>query len=521
MATNYPSSLDTSTQQPTIAASDEMDDSGKEHDVVHTNHSGAIIALETKLGTGDSNATANAVLMGTGSGTSEWDTSPTFKGAVTVGEDDTGHDVIFYGATASSKLFWDESADTLFAENSQIKIQKDSGNAIFQLRSAHDTEATTPLIEFLKEDGSLASPAAVDDDASLGRMDFYGYDGDSYALGARIQALVNGTPGDGDMPTELLFSTSADGSASPTQRYRIGPEGIHVFGYDHSTYLNIRQGAAGTTGQIRWTYNQDDTALYATMGIVYDDRATDGWHLNVGYPITIDGKAGTNAPIQFRTNGTHVAQFDTDGALKITSSTAKTPDSSWSGQFQISAGTGSSYTGGIAIDNTAMWVGHNSGSRELYLATNETARLKIAADGEVMLPNVPAFRAYKSGSSTVSTTGAAIWVCDTEIFDNGGNFNTTNGKFYAPVDGYYFFTWHMFMHTGYDNDTDTYWGFVATGDNAWFNHGDNGVDGGQSISALFHLDAGDVCYPYISSGSKTLTSYTSAKYNAFNGYLVG
>ena len=52
MATNYPSSLDTSTQQPTIAASDEMDDSGKEHDVVHTNHSGAIIALETKLGTG-------------------------------------------------------------------------------------------------------------------------------------------------------------------------------------------------------------------------------------------------------------------------------------------------------------------------------------------------------------------------------------------------------------------------------------------------------------------------------------
>ena len=46
MATNYPGSLDTSTQQPTIASSDEMDDSGKEHDVVHTNHSGAIIAFE-------------------------------------------------------------------------------------------------------------------------------------------------------------------------------------------------------------------------------------------------------------------------------------------------------------------------------------------------------------------------------------------------------------------------------------------------------------------------------------------
>jgi len=69
MATNFPSSLDTSTQQPTIASSDEMDDSGKEHDVVHTNHSGAIIALETKLGTGD---------------TSAWDTTPTLVDNVTI-----------------------------------------------------------------------------------------------------------------------------------------------------------------------------------------------------------------------------------------------------------------------------------------------------------------------------------------------------------------------------------------------------------------------------------------------------
>jgi hypothetical protein len=113
MATNFPSSLDTSTQQPTISSTDEMDDSGKEHDVVHTNHSGAIIALETKLGTGDSNAVADAVLMGTGSGTSGWDTSPTFKGAVTIGVDDTGHDFKAFGATSGSYMLWDESADAL------------------------------------------------------------------------------------------------------------------------------------------------------------------------------------------------------------------------------------------------------------------------------------------------------------------------------------------------------------------------------------------------------------------------
>ena len=130
MATNYPGSLDTSTQQPTIAASDEMDDSGKEHDVVHTNHSGAIIALETKLGTGDSNATANAVLMGTGSGTSEWDTSPTFKGAVTVGVDDTGHDVKFFGATSGSYMLWDESADALIVNAGPIFATAKMGTGV-------------------------------------------------------------------------------------------------------------------------------------------------------------------------------------------------------------------------------------------------------------------------------------------------------------------------------------------------------------------------------------------------------
>jgi hypothetical protein len=37
-------------------------------------------------------------------------------GTVTVGEDDTGFDVIFYGATSGQKVQWDESADTLIVD---------------------------------------------------------------------------------------------------------------------------------------------------------------------------------------------------------------------------------------------------------------------------------------------------------------------------------------------------------------------------------------------------------------------
>ena len=74
MATNFPGSLDTGTQQPSPSSTTDLDASGYEHDVVHTNHSGAIIALETKLGTTDSNPADGKTLMGTGSGTSEWTT---------------------------------------------------------------------------------------------------------------------------------------------------------------------------------------------------------------------------------------------------------------------------------------------------------------------------------------------------------------------------------------------------------------------------------------------------------------
>ena len=75
MATNFPGSLDTSTQQPSPSDSDAMD-SGIGHATVHTNHSGALIALETKMGTGASNASGASdghVLTADGSGGSAWE----------------------------------------------------------------------------------------------------------------------------------------------------------------------------------------------------------------------------------------------------------------------------------------------------------------------------------------------------------------------------------------------------------------------------------------------------------------
>ncbi len=81
MATAYPGALDTTGSQlrTDIASTDDLDASGKQHDVMHVNVHGAVVALETKLGLTDSNATSGAILVGTGASTTAWTTSPSIN----------------------------------------------------------------------------------------------------------------------------------------------------------------------------------------------------------------------------------------------------------------------------------------------------------------------------------------------------------------------------------------------------------------------------------------------------------
>jgi len=78
-------------------------------------------------------------------------------------------------------------------------------------------------IYFSKSRGtSVNSNTIVQEGDPLGSMVFCGADGnDMISIGAQITATVDGTPGSNDMPGRLVFSTTADGAASPTTRVEI------------------------------------------------------------------------------------------------------------------------------------------------------------------------------------------------------------------------------------------------------------------------------------------------------------
>ena len=114
------------------------------------------------------------------------------------------------------------------------------------------------LIFLSSRNATPGSNTIVQDNDELGAIHFCADDGTDYATkGAKISAKVNGTPGANDMPTELIFATTADGANSPSNRLTISAAGaVNVLSRaiigddgDSSYGLNIvRGGNAGENG---------------------------------------------------------------------------------------------------------------------------------------------------------------------------------------------------------------------------------------------------------------------------------
>jgi hypothetical protein len=91
----------------------------------------------------------------------------------------------------------------------------------------NSNDAGGPCLYFGKSRGtSVGSNTVVQSGDELGVIAFNGADGtDVQTIGAIIKANVDGTPGSNDLPTRLVFSTTADGASSPTEQVHIDNSG--------------------------------------------------------------------------------------------------------------------------------------------------------------------------------------------------------------------------------------------------------------------------------------------------------
>ena len=160
----YPTTLDDTNATPSAtvefpqpASSTDLDATNVEHDLLHKNLSLAIVALETKLGITDSNATAGTLLKGTGSGSSEW--SSTLP-AVTLGGAVTGGDQIMSAVTHKdySETVYaggdSGTSKTLAETNGNVQTWTMNGNCTFTMPSGSGLQAGTSLTLILTQDGT-------------------------------------------------------------------------------------------------------------------------------------------------------------------------------------------------------------------------------------------------------------------------------------------------------------------------------------------------------------------------------
>ena len=90
---------------------------------------------------------------------------------------------------------------------------------------------------------TVGTNALVASDDIIGNIVFAGADGTGFIRAATIEADVDGTPGTNDMPGRLVFSTTADGAATPTERMRIDSSGNVGIG-NAAANVNDQVGAA-------------------------------------------------------------------------------------------------------------------------------------------------------------------------------------------------------------------------------------------------------------------------------------
>ena len=156
----------------------------------------------------------------------------TIKGAVTVGVDDTGHDVKFFGATTGAFMLYDQSCNLL-----EIRGATAAGPGHLKLTTGETTVVANDVL------GRIDFQAPLEADCSA----------DARLVGASIAAVAQGTFADALNATDIVFYTGH--SETAVEKIRITSQGeIGIFTSCAPNYGNDGQvlTSAGAGNPVAW-----------------------------------------------------------------------------------------------------------------------------------------------------------------------------------------------------------------------------------------------------------------------------
>jgi len=297
------------------------------------------------------------------------------------------------------------SSTTVNSADSALQLAGNTFSTSSILIRRSQNTAAGPGLVFAASDGTVSSPTSVADDDALGVIRFHGYDGSDFnSYGAEIACYVDGTPGAGDMPGTLAFSTTADGDPSPTERMRIDSSGRLLVGTDSASgnpLLKVQGNVSNSDGGATLAIARGTTPAVGSniLGVISFRQGTDEY---IGATIEAQSDAGWTAGSSYPTRLV----------------------------FSTTASGGVAPTESMRIDNAGILYSVPTYNNSTGTTTNY---LRIGSDGQI----------YRSTSSIAYKT-------DVEDMDDAYADAILNLR---PV-------WYRSTCAG-DNPNHSHWGFIA------------------------------------------------------------
>jgi hypothetical protein len=307
----------------------------------------------------------------------------------------------------------------------QLQVEGTSYNTSSLNLIINTNDANPSYISLSKSRGtSDGSSTVVQDGDYLGLIQWCGADGtDINSRGAEIFVQVDGSPGSNDLPGRLVFGTTADGNAAPTERLRIDSSGRVIITNDsvtHSTGTNtqyaplvVRGNTSATSSRAAFInfarseasaniavnegigeiwFGDQQAGEYGAIKCIADGTAAVGdYPGRLSFHTTADGGTTMSERLRITSNGDIRQQWN-DGNFF-----GSYYDADYYMGFTFGATARTLYIDNRSNDTRADIVFRN----KLGQSTPEE-RLRIDANGDVQIGTTTPITAYSSGGNKLT-----------------------------------------------------------------------------------------------------------------------